>query len=1084
MTKTFIFHLPTSNPTVSNPKMGSVTNGDNTVYGKRLLPTIIDQVAGQDPTRECLQIPRSSQPSDGWRIVTWKDMANGVNRCAHKIVELWGKPQEGSFPTIAYIGPNDARYIVLMIAASKAGYKALFISPRNSKDGQLNLFQMTDCNILAFASSQKETIQPWLKERNMEAVEVSDLEAWFPEAEVPHFPYTKTFDEAEWEPLMVLHTSGSTGLPKPIVVKQGMFANIDMLHDAPKFQGKNIAVREWAERCRRHFVPMPLFHIAGLMCAIGFSMYWDTPVALAIPERPISSDLVAECLRNVDVDSALVPPAIIEEMSLDEEGTKALTNLKVVAFAGGNLAREAGNRLIKQGAVFMNLIGATEWAPFPTYSRGESSLWQYFLYNPDVGGCEFRKQGDQDIYEMVVVRQKESQHPHPGIQGIFYTFPELDEWSTHDLYRPHPTKPHYWIYHGRADNIIVFSNGEKLNPVTIEEEVSDHASLKGALVVGSDRFQAGLIVEPYVHPKNAEEERALLDSVWPLVQAANEETVAHGRISRNMITLSNPEKPFLRAGKGTVQRALTIQLYKDEIDKLYETASAGGQEQDAPKLAVGNEEELTQSIVSAFRQHVGAERLEADGDFFAAGIDSLGVIKAGNIIRAGLKQAGHEVDTHTFATRLIYQNATPRRLAGYIMNNIIRGQGATLSEDEQQQQAMRSIWKKYTSDLTKAEPNRPDPATQNQTVILTGSTGMLGSYLLNFMAHDSRVAKIICLNRAADGGRAQQAKACAERGLDASPLETKAEFFHADLSQPKFGLSDEVYARLQAEADRVIHNAWPVNFNIPIESFEPSLAGVRYMADLAATAAKRVAVTFIASIAVADRWQAEDKVPEARLEDVALANGGYGRSKMVGSLILEDAAAKEAGDFPYAIVRVGQIAGPEGEAGSWNRHEWLPSIIASSLYMHALPGNLGSMNRVDWTPVEGIAKLVLEASGTLRAVEKADDINGYYHGVNPLETDWADLAAAVQEFYGKERISELISFREWVSRLEKTQADGPESLAANPGAKLIDSYAAMAHTDKAVIYDMEKTVERCHVTRETKAITPEMMKHWCSQWGF
>ncbi|ROV98684.1 hypothetical protein VMCG_06712 [Cytospora schulzeri] len=1064
--------------------MGSVANWDDSVYGKRLLPTIIDQVAGQDPTRECMQIPRTSDPSDGWRIVTWKDMANGVNRCAHRIVELCGKPQEGSFPTIAYIGPNDARYVVLMIAASKAGYKALFISPRNSKEGQLNLFSTTDCNILAFAGSHKDTVQPWLAERNMQTIEVSPLDSWFPEEEVPHFPYTKTFDEAEWEPLLVLHTSGSTGLPKPIVVRQGMFTGFDAYHNLPKFQGNNIAVREWAERAERHFIPMPLFHIAGLLCVVGLAIYWNTPVSLGISDRPVSSDLVIQSLEKLDADAVLLPPAVIEEMSQTEEGTKALTKLKVVAFGGGNLARESGNRLIKQGAVFMNLIGATEWAPFPTYSRGDASLWQYFLYNPDLMGCEFRKHGDEDIYEMVIIRKKESQHPHPGLQGIFYTFPELNEWSTRDLYRPHPTKPNYWIYHGRADNIIVFSNGEKLNPVTIEEIVGDHASLKGALVVGSERFQAGLFIEPYVHPKNADEEHALLESVWPLVEAANEVTVAHGRINREMVTLSNPDKPFLRAGKGTVQRALTIKLYKDEIDRLYEKASAGGQEEDVPKLAVGSEEELTQSIVSALRQYVGAEKLDADVDFFAAGVDSLGVIKAAKILRAGLKEAGHEVDAQSFATRLIYQNSTPRRLAGHIMNNIINGQGASLNEDEQQQQAMRSIWKKYTSDLTKAQPGRPDPNTQNQTVILTGSTGMLGSYLLDFMARDSRVAKIICLNRAADGGRAQQAKAFADRGLDTSSLETKAEFLHADMSQPKFGLSDEVYTRLQAETDRVIHNAWPVNFNIPIESFEPSIAGVRHVADLAATAAKRVAVTFISSIAVADRWQAEGKVPEARLEDVALALGGYGRSKMIGSLVLEDAAAKVAGDFPYAIVRVGQIAGPEGEAGSWNRHEWLPSIIASSLYLHALPSNLGSMNRVDWTPAEGIAKLVLEASGTLREVEKADEINGYYHGVNPHETEWAGLAAAVQEFYGKERISELISFPEWVSRLEKSQADGPESLTANPGVKLIDSYAAMSQADKAVVYDMEKTLERCHVVRETKAVTPEMMKHWCSQWGF
>ena len=917
----------------------------------------------------------------------------------------------------------------------------------------------------------------------MQAVEVSPLESWFPDDEVPHFPYTKTFEEAEWEPFLVLHTSGSTGLPKPIIVKQGMWAGMDAYHNLPKWEGRNIAFREWVERSKRHFVPMPLFHVAGLLCVVGMSLYWDRPIALGISEQPLSADLVVECLENLDVEAVFLPPAVIEDMSQTEEGTRALTKLNVVAFGGGNLSRDAGNRLVQKGARFMNLIGSTEYAPFPTYARLQPELWQYFVYNPDVMGCEFRKQGDDDIYEMVVVRQKENQHPHPGLQGIFYTFPELDEWSTRDLYRPHPTKPHHWIYHGRADNIIVFSNGEKLNPVTIEEIVSDHPSLKGALVVGSERFQAGLILEPNVNPKSEEEEKSLLDSVWPLVERVNEETVAHGRISRDLMTISNPQKPFLRAGKGTIQRALTIKLYEDEINKLYSGNGGDAQGQDISGLALGSEEELTSSIVDVLHRYIGAVKLEADVDFFAAGVDSLGVMSAAKILRAGLNKAGHNVDAHTLAPRVIYQNATPRRLAGHILNNIIHGNGVSLSEDEQQQQAMEAIWKKYTSNLTKARPGRPDPYTQNQTVVLTGSTGMLGSYLLDFMGRDPRISKIVCLNRA-DGGRAQEIKTFADRGLDSSCLETKVEFYSADLSQARLGLSDDVYSRLLADTDRIIHNAWPVNFNIPIESFEPSLAGVRHMADLAATATKRVAVTFISSIAVADRWQGESKVPEARLEDLSVAHGGYGRSKMVGSLILEDAASKEAGDFPYAIVRVGQIAGPEGEAGSWNRHEWLPSIIASSLYLHALPEHLGLMNRVDWTPAEGIARLVLEASGTTRAVEKADDINGYYHGVNPLESDWRDLAVALQQFYGGERISELIGFAEWVDRLENSQADGEETVAANPGVKLIDTYRGMAQTSRAVVYDVEKTLARCPVVRQTKAITPEMMTHWCKQWKF
>lgn len=940
----------------------------------------------------------------------------------------------------------------------------------------------------------------------MQGVEVSPVEAWFPDAEVPHFPYNKSFSEAEWDPFVVLHTSGSTGLPKPIEVRHGMLAVSDAYQTFPEWQDSSIAIYDWTRRSRRIFSPMPLFHAAGAVVGLIATFYWDTPVVLGIADRPLTADLVVECLANMDVDSALLPPATIEDMSQTDDGTKALAGLKSLCFGGGNLAREAGNRLVKNGVRFSNLIGATEWAPFPTYTVSSPDLWQYHHYNTETMGCEFRRwPGEDDIYELVVVRQQQHGR-HPGVQGIFYTFPELDEWSTKDLYRPHPTRPDHWIYHGRSDNIIVFSSGEKLNPVTIEEIVGDHALLKGAIVVGSERFHAGLIVEPHVYPQTEEEKREVLDSVWPLVEKANEETVQHGRIGRDMLVLSNPDKPFLRAGKGTIQRALTVKLYADEIKHMYEKEAHGARE--APKLNTESEEALAQSITETMRTHLGAEKLEADVDFFAAGIDSLGVMNAAKLLRSGLKESGHDVDGKALAPRVIYTNSTPRRLAAHLFHKVLipQGQGQAAaaavaqSEDEQQQEAMRRIHQKYTQNLTKAQPGRPEPRDEDQVVVLTGSTGMLGSYLLHMLGRNPRVAKVVCLNRAADGGRAQQRRALADRGLDVSLLDdnstkAKVEFLHADLSQPDLGLGADAYTQLRAEADRVVHNAWPVNFNLPIESFEPFLAGVRHVADLAATAHRRVAVTFISSIAVAERWRAgvdgpDDRVPERRLEDMRLPGGGYGRSKMVGSLILEDAASR-GGDFPCAIVRVGQVAGPEADAGAWNRQEWLPSIVASSLHLGALPAELptgGAVGRVDWTPAEKMARLVLEAAGVARVVARADDVTGYYHGVNPHATEWGagGLAAAVQEFYGRERIPELVPFGEWCDRLEKTQAEGEdeEVLARNPGVKLLDSYRGMAAAEGSLVYDMTETAKRCPVVKDMTAITPDMMKHWCKQWGF
>ncbi|KAI1496036.1 hypothetical protein F5X99DRAFT_414492, partial [Biscogniauxia marginata] len=284
----------------------------------------------------------------------------------------------------------------------------------------------------------------------------------------------------------------------------------------------------------------------------------------------------------------------------------------------------------------------------------------------------------------------------------------------------------------------------------------------------------------------------------------------------------------------------------------------------------------------------------------------------------------------------------------------------------------------------------------------------------------------------------------------------------------------------------IIHNAWPVNFNIPVESFEPHLRGVRNIADFATYAAKRVAVVFISSISTGDGWDtSKGAFPEKRVEDLKLAGLGYGRSKMVGSLILEDAS--KVGGFEAAIIRVGQIAGPEADAGCWNKQEWLPSIIASSLYLKALPGDLGTMQRVDWTPCEKIAHLVLEVAGVLQKVP-ASEISGYFHGVNPSATSWAELAPAVQEFYGKDRIAELVSFEDWLTRLENSQSSDTQALDKNPGVKLIDSYRSMMGAGLAgtepVVFDMTKTKERSPTMKNAQAVTPQMMKHWCEQWGF
>lgn len=107
----------------TNGNHDTAVNGKNKDYGHRLLPHVLDDIAEREPEREAFSIPRSSDPKDGWKPVTFKQYANAVNYVAHKILTNCGLPPVNKFPTIAYVGPNDARYVVLILAAVKAGYQ-------------------------------------------------------------------------------------------------------------------------------------------------------------------------------------------------------------------------------------------------------------------------------------------------------------------------------------------------------------------------------------------------------------------------------------------------------------------------------------------------------------------------------------------------------------------------------------------------------------------------------------------------------------------------------------------------------------------------------------------------------------------------------------------------------------------------------------------------------------------------------------------------------------------------------------------------------------------------------------------------
>lgn len=82
----------------------------------------------------------------------------------------------------------------------------------------------------------------------------------------------------------------------------------------------------------------------------------------------------------------------------------------------------------------------------------------------------------------------------------------------------------------------------------------------------------------------------------------------------------------------------------------------------------------------------------------------------------------------------------------------------------------------------------------NMIIILTGSTGSLGSYLLDVLHRDERVHSINCINGSIDAAK-RHANSRAQRRL-CSLDSRRVGFLQGDLSLPQFGLSEPHYEGL------------------------------------------------------------------------------------------------------------------------------------------------------------------------------------------------------------------------------------------------------------------------------------------------
>lgn len=326
-------------------------------------------------------------------------------------------------------------------------------------------------------------------------------------------------------------------------------------------------------------------------------------------------------------------------------------------------------------------------------------------------------------------------------------------------------------------------------------------------------------------------------------------------------------------------------------------------------------------------------------------------------------------------------------------------------------------------------------------VAITGTTGSLGSYVLNNYIQGPRTTKIFCLNRSRTAQQQWEEK-CSSTNDSLSSDTNKLHFLAVDFARANLGLSSGDYAKVTAECDVIVHTVWKVDFNRDFSSFVDNIQSVRTFIDWSISSPRRPRIFLISSISSVGPWNPNYRdtgIPEAAVEDLnAALDFGYSESKQVAERLLDRAA--HAAKVPVSILRVGQIGGPSTKNQTkWTERELVPSMLKTSKSIGLLPTDLPP---VDWIPVDVVAKIIAEISfntvGDLSTPQ-------YYNIINPNPVPWQTYQEAMKRYCGPH--VQAVPLSEWIHSLQTFDATDMDQLATKPALKLLKFFSYIASRD-------------------------------------
>ncbi|RPD57315.1 acetyl-CoA synthetase-like protein [Lentinus tigrinus ALCF2SS1-7] len=502
--------------------------------------------------------------------ITYAEAWRSIGAVASIISSHVRDTKPGERPIIGVLALSDTlSYIYVNVAIMSLGYIAYPLSPRNNPVVTAHLLEATGTTrvFVSADAAMQGLIRGAADILAQKGIQIDTFSVPRPEDHAQGAAHPGLADISEGDTTIILHSSGTTALPKPIRITRRGLVNLSNIpcYGEVDLAGKRIAAHT-----------NPMFHAMGLATLIWplssgavFAIYKPTlPPTIPTPANFLSAWEADKC------DIVFCVPVFIEAWGRDPSNLPALQALDCIVYSGASVNKTLGDALVNAGVTMHPFWGSTEVGPatmFVPKDTPSADEWEYFKMSRHI---EFvmepqpESEGLVGLYEPIMV-PTEICFPH-------VTNAERDGrpvFAVGDLLERHPTDAGRWRVYGRRDDQLVLATGENVNPVPIEGMIAHDPRVASVLMFGRHRIDPGLLVEPSagheVPDGDAQKLREFVDAIWPSVEKANERAPEYARVKKNMILVASPAKPLEHTPKGTPRRGVCLRLYESEIDALY-----------------------------------------------------------------------------------------------------------------------------------------------------------------------------------------------------------------------------------------------------------------------------------------------------------------------------------------------------------------------------------------------------------------------------------------------------------------------------------------------------------------------------------